>query len=104
MVPENRNALVDLLAEAADLTRAFGELVLPPTTGHRLEQCDQGHWSGNQNPAPDRVFDEARIGLGGGAEEGLAGNNSTVNAGADANCFSYDFAASLATCLRTWPA
>src|SRR5439155_17018094 len=34
MIPENRSALVDLLSEVADLTRALGELLLPPPIGH----------------------------------------------------------------------
>src|SRR5205823_3398589 len=74
MLPENRSALVHLLSEVADLTRAFGEFLLPPPIGHGLEQSHQGHRRGNQDPALDRRFDQARIGFGGGAEEGLAGN------------------------------
>src|SRR5437667_2601623 len=38
MIPENRSALVHLLPEVADLTRALGELLLPPAIGHGLEQ------------------------------------------------------------------
>src|SRR5437667_11608768 len=38
MIPENRSALVHLLSEVTDLTRAFGELLLPPAVGHRFEQ------------------------------------------------------------------
>src|SRR5438046_1603756 len=38
MIPENRSALVHLFSEVADLTRAFGELLLPPAIGHCLEQ------------------------------------------------------------------
>src|SRR5207249_7233642 len=74
MIPENRSALVHLLSEVADLTRALGELLLPPAIGHRLEQRHQSHRRGNQDPALDRIFDQARIGFGGGAEERLAGN------------------------------
>src|SRR6266566_9780217 len=65
MIPENRSALVHLLPEVADLTRALGELLLPPAIGHGLEQRDQGHRRGNQDPALDRIFDQARIGFGG---------------------------------------
>src|SRR5439155_10605345 len=72
MIPENRSALVDLPSEVADLTRALGELLLPPPIGHGLEQRHQGHRRGNQDSALDRVFDQARIGFGSGAEERLA--------------------------------
>ena len=74
MIPENRSTLVHLLSEVTDLTRALGEFLLPPAIGHGLEQRDQGHRRGNQDPALDRRFDQARIGLRSGAEEGLAGN------------------------------
>ena len=88
MIPENRSALVHLFSEVADLTRALGELLLPPAIGHRLEQSDQGHRRGNQDPALHRRFDQAWIGFGGGAEEGLAGNKQDRERGRRRELFS----------------
>jgi len=38
MIPENRSALVHLFSEVADLTRALGELLLPPAITLRLKR------------------------------------------------------------------
>jgi len=73
VVRDDGEAFVDLPAQAVDLPRAGGHLLLLPPVGHGLEKRDERRGGGENHLAEAAVLDEARVVLDGGAEEGLAG-------------------------------
>ncbi len=73
MLAQLGQALVELGAQFAHLAGVVGQGLLAPAVVDRLEQGQQGGGGGQDDLALAGVFDERRVLLQGGAEEGFAG-------------------------------
>src|SRR5579862_9200696 len=73
MLPHGVDALVELLAEIADLFRVFVNLLLPPTVIHGEQKGDQRAGCCDHHPVGHTIFNQDRVALYRCAEEGIAG-------------------------------
>ena len=67
-------AVVELGAEALHLAGVLGQRLLLPAQGHRAQERDQGDRRGQQDAARHGVLLQVRVGLEGGGQELVAGD------------------------------